>query len=97
MSAAEGWWRHEGGDLLLSLYIQPGAKKTEAAGLFDGMLKLRLAAPPVEGRANAALLAWLADLFGVTRSRVSLVAGELSRRKRVRIAGCAVDPETLLL
>ncbi|MFC4161468.1 DUF167 family protein [Chitinimonas lacunae] len=90
------WWQQEGEVLTLMLYIQPGARKTEPAGLFDGMLKLRLAAPPVEGKANAALLAWLAGQFQVGRNRVSLLSGETSRRKRVRIEGSAVDPASLL-
>jgi uncharacterized protein (TIGR00251 family) len=91
-----GWYRREGEAWVLSLYLQPGAKRTEAAGLHDGVLKLRLAAPPVEGKANAALVAWLADWFGVPKNRVTIEAGELSRHKRVRVVGGERDPGRLI-
>ncbi len=74
----------------LRLHIQPGAKKTEVVGLHGGALKIRLAAPPVDGKANACLIAFLADRLGLARSAISLVSGEASRAKRVRIGG--VDP-----
>ncbi|QNM95958.1 DUF167 domain-containing protein [Chitinimonas koreensis] len=91
-----GWFRRDGEDWLLSLYLQPGARKTEVAGLHDGALKLRLAAPPVEGRANAALIGWLADWFGVPKNRVRIEGGELSRHKRVRVTGSGRSPGELL-
>ena len=90
------WLRQDGGDWVLSLYLQPGARKTEVAGLHDGALKLRLNAPPVEGKANKALIAWLADWFGVPKQGVVLESGELSRHKRVRVVGSVVDPAGLL-
>ena len=68
---------------VLSLYIQPNARKTEFCGLHGGAVKLRLAAPPVDGKANAALLAFIARFCGIGKSRVELVAGEASRSKRV--------------
>ena len=74
----------------LRLHIQPGAKKTEVAGLHGEALKIRLAAPPVDGKANACLIAFLADRLGVARSAITLVSGEASRAKRVRISG--IDP-----
>lgn len=91
-----GWFRRDGEDWLLSLYLQPGARKTEVAGLHDGALKLRLAAPPVEGKANAALIGWLADWFGVPKNRVRIEGGELSRHKRVRVVGSKRSPGELL-
>jgi YggT family protein len=72
------------GSLMLSLHIQPGAKKTEIAGLHGEALKIRLAAPPVDGKANAALIAFLAKTCGVPKSAVELVSGDTSRTKRVR-------------
>ena len=81
------------GSLVVSLHIQPGAKKTEIAGLHGEALKIRLAAPPVDGKANAALVAFLAKTCGVPRSAVALVSGETSRSKRVRLQG--VDAATL--
>lgn len=81
------------GSVVLTLHIQPGARKTEVAGLHGEALKIRLAAPPVDGKANAALLAFLAKVCGVSRSAVVLVSGETSRSKRVRIAGA--EPSVL--
>jgi uncharacterized protein (TIGR00251 family) len=91
------WWsRAADGSVVLALHIQPGAKKTELAGLHGEALKIRLAAPPVDGKANAALLAFLAKACGVSKSAVELVSGETSRSKRVRIRGVdAADLERL--
>ena len=72
---------------VLALYCQPGAKKTEIQGEHDGRLKIRLAAPPVEGKANDTLILWLSKSLGVNRSAIELLAGDLSRLKRVKISG----------
>ena len=86
-------FHQRGGDgrLLLTLHIQPGAKKTEVCGLHGDALKIRLAAPPVDGKANAALLAFLAKTCGVPKSAVELISGDTSRAKRVKIIGVEVD------
>lgn len=85
MTAA--WYRREAcGDLIISLHIQPGAKRTEIAGRHGGALKIRLAAPPVDGRANASLAAFLAQQLDVPPSRVTLLSGAGSRQKRLRIS-----------
>lgn len=76
--------------------MQPGARRTEAAGLHGGRLKIRLAARAVEGAANEALVAFLAEAFGVAKRGVRIVAGEMSRQKRVSVAGSTRLPETLL-
>lgn len=81
------WLRSDGAALVLTLHVQPGARRTEFAGLHGEALKIRLAAPPVDGKANAALCAFLADFCGVPKSAVTLVSGETSRAKRVRVAG----------
>ncbi|MBX3680070.1 MAG: YggU family protein [Rhodocyclaceae bacterium] len=70
---------------VLSLYIQPNAKKTEFCGLHGGAMKVRLAAPPVDGKANSALLSFIARFCGVGRNRVELISGETSRSKRVAL------------
>ena len=72
---------------MLELLVQPRASRTRVAGEHDGRLKIQLAAPPVDGEANAALVAFLADALGVRRGDVALLAGEAGRRKRVRVAG----------
>ncbi|ANQ86624.1 DUF167 domain-containing protein [Azoarcus olearius] len=73
------------GSLTLTLHIQPGARQTGFAGLHGEAMKIRLAAPPVDGKANAALCAFLADFCEVPKSAVTLVSGETSRAKRVRV------------
>jgi hypothetical protein len=77
--------RWDGADLVLHIQVQPRASRNELAGIHGDRLKVRLTAPPVDGRANAALIAFLAELFGVSRSCVTLLAGETGRAKRVRI------------
>ena len=70
---------------VLDLSVQPGAKHTQADGLHDGALRVRLAAPPVDGKANAALIDWLADELGCPKRDVQLLRGQSSRRKQLRV------------
>ena len=71
----------------IGVYVQPRASKTELAGLHDGLLRIRLAAAPVDGAANAALAVFIADKLGIAKSRVRIVSGLTGRRKVVRIDG----------
>lgn len=91
-----GWYRRNGDELTLTLHIQPGAKRSEIAGLHGEALKIRLAAPPIEGRANEALLRFIADLFAVSLRQVELRQGGQSRHKVVAVSGSRVDPQSLL-
>ena len=79
------WLRVAADHVLLTLHIQPGAKKTEVAGEHGDALKIRLAAPPVDGKANACLLEFLSERLGVGKNRLTLVSGASSRAKRVRV------------
>jgi uncharacterized protein len=90
------WYRRNGQTITLTLHVQPGAKRSEVAGLHGGALKIRLAAPPVEGRANEALLKFIAELFAVPLRQVELKQGAQSRRKVVAIIGSKVEPDNLL-
>ncbi|GBG03394.1 UPF0235 protein [Azospira sp. I13] len=92
-------FHQRGGDgrLLLTLHIQPGAKKTEVCGLHGDALKIRLAAPPVDGKANAALLAFVAGLLEVSKAAVSLKSGQTSRRKVVEVQDAPADAVQRLL
>lgn len=76
--------RH-GDRLWLAVSVVPNATRTGADGLHDGALRVRLAAPPVDGKANDTLLAWLADELGLPRRDLSLVRGQTARRKWVEI------------
>ena len=82
------WRREDGNDVVLMLHVQPGAKRTEVAGIHGegaaARLKIRLGAPPVEGKANAELLRFLAAAFGVAQRAVLLLRGASSRQKAVR-------------
>jgi uncharacterized protein (TIGR00251 family) len=90
------WYRLDpGGTLTLTLHVQPGAKRTEIAGLHGTALKIRVAAPATEDRANEALVRYLAEVFAVPRGAVALAAGSKSREKRVVITGSSVDPDLL--
>jgi len=81
-----GCLRPHADGVLLHISVMPNAKRTEVDGLHDGALRVRLAAPPIEGRANEALVAWLAKSLGVRRRDIELLRGESSRRKQVAIA-----------
>lgn len=83
-------------DYILTLHIQPNAKNTEWAGLYGDALKLRLKAPPVDGKANDALCAFLAEIFAVKRQDVVLLGGQSSRHKRVRIKNTTYLPVSIL-
>lgn len=85
-------WRQDAADILLFCHLQPGARKTEFAGLHDGRIKIRINAPPVDGKANLLLIQFLSKLFGVARRQVVIESGELSRKKRVRVIEPAQIP-----
>ena len=69
------------------VYCQPGAKQTQCVGLHDGKPKIQLKAPPVDGAANKALIGFLAQVFGVPKSAISIELGASGRTKRVEVAG----------
>jgi uncharacterized protein (TIGR00251 family) len=79
--------------VVVRLHVQPGAKRSQWVGRHGDALKLRVAAPPVEGKANEALVRFLAEFCGVPRSAVEILQGETGRAKRVRIA--TPDPQAV--
>lgn len=81
------------GDATISVRLQPRSSREEIVGLRDGVLVVRVSAPPVDGRANDALCRLVAKRAGVGPSRVSVVRGERSRDKVVRVEG--IDPPAL--
>lgn len=83
------WLREVPGGVALEILVQPRASRTRVVGEHDGRLKIQLAAPPVDGEANAALVDFLARSLGVRRSDVAIERGETGRRKTVRVAGAA--------
>lgn len=91
------WYRYESNALILRLYIQPGAKRNEIIGLMQDELKIKLATPALEGRANSALIKFLAQLFEVPKSKIVLKSGEKSRHKIIEISDSDVSPEQLCI
>lgn len=84
---AEPWLKALPDGVELAVLVQPRASRTRVVGEHDGLLKLQLAAPPVDGEANAALVEFLARQLGVPRRQITLTAGDASRRKRVKVVG----------
>ena len=81
------------GSISFVIRVIPRASKSEIVGELEGSLKIRISAPPVDGAANDEVVRLLAKAFGVGKSNVSIVAGETSKTKRIRVAGAT--PERL--
>ena len=94
----EGMIRVENtGAILLKVKVHPGAKRSAVNGTFGDAVKIDLQSPPVDGKANAALIKFLAALLDVSKSAVELKSGECSRDKVVRISGKTPDEIIALL
>ena len=89
------------GGVTLAVRAQPGAKKTTIIGIYgegaSAQLKIAVQAPPIEGRANTALVKFLAELFGIPKSSVELMTGELSRSKVFLLRGATLQQAQELL
>jgi uncharacterized protein (TIGR00251 family) len=84
-------YREESGALVFAVRVVPRASKTAVAGEHDGALKVRVAAPPVEGAANAELMRFLAKQLGVAARAVEIVGGQTSKTKVVRVVGAKAE------
>ncbi|MDA9271956.1 DUF167 domain-containing protein [bacterium] len=91
------WFRVSGNKIALAIYVQPGAKQNRIVGLHGQALKIRLAAPSIEGRANEALIKYLATLCGVPIRQVVINKGEKSRSKVVVITDSTIEPHDILI
>lgn len=85
------------GVVSLTVYVQPRASRVGIVGLHDGQLKLAITSPPVEGQANTQVIAFLAKLFGVPKSSLTLESGSQNRSKRLTIAGIELARATAIL
>jgi hypothetical protein len=84
-------------DLALNVYVLPRASRNRIAGMHGKAVKVCITAPPVENKANAAVIRFMADLFGVPKSKVSIKSGRQSRNKKVIISNMALaDAEEIL-
>jgi len=90
------FYQWEDQDLLLAVYIQPRASKTEIVGIHGNRLKIRIAAPPVDGKANQELVKFLAKIFAVSKSRITLLQGATGREKRFKIQNPQKLPTCIL-
>lgn len=79
------------GGVRVHVHAQPGAKRTEVVGIYGDAIKIRVQAPPVEGRANEELVRFLAEAVGVSRSQVTLTRGDTNRSKSFLISGASED------
>jgi hypothetical protein len=75
------------GGVVFSVKVVPGSSKTAVSGLWDGMVKIKISAPPQKGRANKCLIDFLAKQLGVKKSAVSIIAGQNSPVKKIRVSG----------
>lgn len=88
-----GWFEWKGEELWLSLRIQPRASRDEITGPHGNALKVRITAPPVDGKANTHLIKYLAKAFGVSRTQVEMISGRTARDKQIRIRSPKQLPE----
>jgi len=79
------------GSVIISVRVQPRAPRTNIVGELGGALKIRLAAPPVDGEANEELIRFLAQIFNLPRKEIEIISGEKSRNKQLRINGISVE------
>jgi uncharacterized protein (TIGR00251 family) len=85
------------GVVTFNVRVQPRASKSGVAGEIDGVLKIRLAAPPVEGQANEELIRLLAEIFGAPRRRIAILSGQTSKNKVVGVSGISIDEASRIL
>lgn len=85
------WARQDRQTVILSVHVQPGALRTEVVGEYGDSLKIRLAVAPVDGKANAVLVQFVARELNISRSEVALVSGATSRYKRLQVSGSTLE------
>jgi uncharacterized protein (TIGR00251 family) len=79
------------------IQVVPRSSKCEIVGIINDTLKIRLTAPPVDGKANEECLRFFSDLFGVPRTRLSILSGQTSRRKIIQVSGLGSTELSALL
>ncbi|MES2016585.1 MAG: DUF167 domain-containing protein [Pseudomonadota bacterium] len=92
---SRAWCSAQPDGVRLAVQITPNAKKTEVIGVLDDALKLKLQAQPIEGKANEALVKFLAKALGVSRSAVTITHGLTSKKKLIEVASRTLTPEDI--
>lgn len=87
------WCSVAPGGIRISVQITPNAKKSEVIGILDDVLKIRLQAQPIEGKANEALIRFLADMLSVPKSAVTITHGHTNKRKVIEVSASALSVE----
>jgi len=85
------------GALSLTVYVQPKASKNRLAGLHNGAMKLCITAPPVDGKANAAVITFMAKLFHLPKASIAILSGHQSRTKRLQLTGLTLETAEAIL
>jgi uncharacterized protein len=86
-----GWFTPAANGIVINVRVVPRASRNEVAGVQGDALRIRLQAPPVEGKANAALVRFLAECLGVRPGNITILSGEKGRTKRVLVSGTAAE------
>ena len=84
------YFREQNGAVVFNLRVVPNSSKSEIVGEFDGALKIKIAAPPVDGAANAELIRVLAKKIGVAKNSIEIIGGQNSKNKQVKIYDCDI-------
>ena len=92
-----GFYRWDGEQLILHLYVQPGATKDEIVGPHGDSLKIRITAPPVDNKANQHVVKFLAKIFGVANNQLQLLSGSSNRHKKISISSPCKVPGMISL
>ena len=94
----QAWCHRQAGSLRIAVHVQPGARVSEVLGAVGDALKIRLNAPPVDGKANEALIAFISEKLGVRQRDVRILRGQTSRQKLIDIdSALSVEEVRLLL
>jgi uncharacterized protein (TIGR00251 family) len=84
-------YTEKNGAIVFNVRVVPRASKSEIVGEMDGALRVRIASPPVDGAANAELIKLLSKTFGVSKSEVEILAGQISKIKQIKIANLSTE------
>lgn len=84
----------EAGKTIIKVLVSPGASRNEVTGLLGDSIKLKIAAPPLKGRANKELISYLSDLLGIKRDDIEIISGQTKRSKTLAVSG--LDREIIL-
>ena len=96
MTQQAEWYHWDGENLILSVQVQPKSSRDEIVGPHNDCLKVRITAPPIDGKANAHLIKFLAKSFGVAKSHVEQLSGQSGRLKRLCIHSPSTLPQDIL-